>query len=388
MAWITSAYTRARPVLWELSAVRTKAVLLLKFVILKYALRQPPLRLHPGFAIALPLAALGFLAPFLPIGLTAILLTTAAASCALFAIIPLPELALRILSPKPHLRAPPTLPLPAYPQASPASVEASEIEIERETQRQLAQSAPVRRQRAASEQRDRAWTDLMARVSHDLRTPLNAVMGFSEIMALEMFGPLGDERYHDYVHHIRDSAAELLKSAEDTMALTALMASPSRRDITCACNLELLAADAWAFVSRTATSHAIDFAAFIPSELEVLGEPRALRQIMVNMMSEAVSRAAYGERVVVAAIADGELIEIAVSVSRERERVRASRKGGSLSLCLARTLLEMHGTSLIELEGPNQGWRAVTALDRATQPDFFIDTESEKPRLGVPALVG
>ena len=387
MAWITSAYTRARPILWEASAPRTKAALLLKFVILKYALRQPPLRLHPGFAIALPLAALGFLAPFLPVGLTATLLTTAAASCALFAIIPLPELALRILSPRPHFHAPQPLPLPGHPQARLASFEASQIALERETQRQLAQSAPVRRPRATFEQKDRAWTDLMSRVSHELRTPLNAVMGFSEIMALEMFGPLGDERYQDYVHHIRDSAAELLKSAEDTMALTALMASPSRRDTTCACNLELLAADAWAFVARTASSHAIDFEAMIPSELEVLGEPRALRQVMVNVMSEAVSRAAHGGRVVVAAIADGELIEIAVSVAHERERVWTSRKGGSLALCLARTLLEMHGTALIEVEGPDQGWRAVTVLDRAAQPDFFIDTENETPRLGVPSLV-
>ena len=44
----------------------------------------------------------------------------------------------------------------------------------------------------------------------------------------------------------------------------------------------------------------------------------------------------------------------------------------------------MHGTSLIEVEGADQGWRAVTVLDRAAQPDFFIDTESATPRLGVP----
>jgi signal transduction histidine kinase len=70
----------------------------------------------------------------------------------------------------------------------------------------------------------------MARINHDLRTPLNAVVGFSELMVLELFGPLGDERYQDYVHHIRDSATELLKSAEDTLALTALVANPNRRD--------------------------------------------------------------------------------------------------------------------------------------------------------------
>lgn len=386
MAWTTSAYARARPILSELSAARAKAVLLLKFVALKYVLRHPPLRLHPCFAIALPLASLGFLAPFLPAGLTATLLTAAAASFALFAIIPLPELALRVLAPMPDLRAARSLAPAGHPRtAIAAGSEVSEIDREREAQRRIAQSLPVRRLRASFEPKDRVWTDLMARVSHDLRTPLNAVMGFSEMMALELFGPLGDRRYQDYVHHIRDSAAELLKSAEDTMALTALMASPHRREAACAYNLELLAADAWAFVARTAEGRAVDLTAFIPSELEVLGEPRALRQIMVNLMSEAVARAAPGERIVVAAIADGELIEIAVSVARER--ARAPRRSGSLAICLARTLLEMHGTSLIEVEGPNQGWRAVTALDRAAQPDFFSDSDGEKARLGVPALM-
>ena len=72
----------------------------------------------------------------------------------------------------------------------------------------------------------------MARVNHELRTPLNAVIGFSEVMALEMFGPLGNERYQEYVRHIRDSAGDLLKSAEDTLALTALLTNarnPPRR---------------------------------------------------------------------------------------------------------------------------------------------------------------
>jgi signal transduction histidine kinase len=377
MAWSTSAYARVRPVLSELSAARARAVLLLKFVALKYALRHPPLRLHPCFAIALPLAGLGFLTPFLPAGLTATLLTAVAASFAIIAIVPLPELALRVLAPTPDFR-----PARALAPRAPAATgsEASDIDRERETQRRIAQSVPLRRMRPTFEPKERAFTDLMARVSHGLRTPLNAVMGFSEMMALELFGPLGDHRYQDYVHHIRDSAAELLKSAEDTMALTTLMASPHRRDAACACNLELLAADAWAFVAHTAQGRAIDLTAFIPSELEVLGEPRALRQVMVNLMAEAVSRAAPGERIAVAAIADGELVEIAVSVAR------ASRKGGSLALCLARTLLEMHGTTLIEVEGPSQGWRAVTVLDRAVQPDFFIDNDGEKARLGVPAL--
>jgi signal transduction histidine kinase len=376
MAWTTSASACARLILAELSAAWARAVPLLKIAALKYALRQPPVRLHLCSVIALPLAGLGFLTPFLPPGLTATLLTAAAASLALLAIIPLPEQGQRILVS--DFRPARSL---ARRAPTPEGAQTDEMDREREAQRQIAQSLPVRGMRPAFEPRERAFTDLMARVSHELRTPLNAVMGFSEMMALELFGPLGDHRYQDYVRHIRDSAAELLKSAEDTMALTALMASPHRRPAASACNLELLGADAWAFVARTAQGRAIDLTAYIPSTLEVLGEPRALRQILVNLMAEAVARAATGERIAIAAIADGELVEIAVSVPR------AQRKGGSLALHLARTLLEMHGTSLIEVEGPNQGWRAVTALDRAVQPDFFLESDGKTPALGVPALV-
>jgi light-regulated signal transduction histidine kinase (bacteriophytochrome) len=224
----------------------------------------------------------------------------------------------------------------------------------------------------------------MARVNHDLRTPLNAVIGFSELMVLELFGPLGDERYQDYAQHIRDSATDLLKSAEDTLALTALTANPNRRDGAVACDLEHLTTDAWAFVCRKAAARDITFVPCIPAGLEVLAEPRTLRQILVNMLSEAVGRAAYGERVMLTVVIEGELIELAVSVSKER--AAQARKEGSLAICLARTLLEMQGTTLLEVDSTNAGWRAVTVLDRAVQTDFFIDRFGGQTRESMAAL--
>ena len=75
----------------------------------------------------------------------------------------------------------------------------------------------------------------MARVSHELRTPLNAVIGFSDVMDSELLGPVGHPRYREYARHIRDSGRELLKSAEDTLAITALLANPGSLDrTTCA----------------------------------------------------------------------------------------------------------------------------------------------------------
>jgi signal transduction histidine kinase len=366
MAWSTSACLCARPILWEFGATQMKTA---KFLFA--LLRRAASRWHPSFAFAAPLAALGFLAPLLPPGLTATLLLAAGAALAMFSIRPAPVAGL-------PRRAMATL--AANAQRSTAAVKTSEIVLERQRPAGLAAKP-----RNAPEQKDRNWAELMARVNHDLRTPLNAVIGFSELMALELYGPLGDERYQDYVHHIRDSATDLLKSAEDTLALTALMTSPGRREGASACDLAHLAADAWAFVERKAAGRAISFEPCIPSSLEVLGEPRALRQVLVNLLSEAVARAGRGERVILAAVTEGELIEVALSVSRERPG--AARKGSTLPICLARTLLEMQGTSLLEVDGAAHGWRAVTVLDRAVQPDFFMDPFCGEARERVAALL-
>ncbi|MEI9900801.1 MAG: HAMP domain-containing sensor histidine kinase [Hyphomicrobium sp.] len=215
------------------------------------------------------------------------------------------------------------------------------------------------------------WADLMARVNHELRTPLNAVLGFSEVMALEMFGPLGNERYQEYVRYIRQSAGELLKSAEDTLAITALLTDPRPAEKIVPCILDHAVADAWSFLAGKAAMRCVVLEPTLPDGVEVLGEPRALRQIFVNIFSEAVNRAAPGERIALMAAADGEVVEIAVSVKVARSA--SVPRAGSLPMCLARALLEVHGTSLLEIETAPDGWRAVTVLDRAAQPDFFVD---------------
>ena len=219
----------------------------------------------------------------------------------------------------------------------------------------------------------------MSRINHELRTPLNAVIGFSEVMALEMFGPLGNERYQEYARYIRDSAGDLLKSAEDTLALhRAAHQRPQPAEAAIACTLDHAIADAWAFVERKAAG------ARRPTQ------PHASRGCRGSQPSRAPcarssstccprrsGRAAPGARVSLVAVADGELIEIVLSVGGEQAcRVP---KAGSLAICLARTLLEMQGTSLLEIETAG-GWRAVTVLDRAVQPDFFAGRVRDRRR--------
>jgi signal transduction histidine kinase len=322
-------------------------------------LRRALLQWHPAFLCAVPLAALGLLTPLLPQTLTACVLLS---SGALFAL--LGSQAVRSTRAALPARAMDPDAIAQHPH-SPAACKLSQIALDA-APRSL--SGPLTKQ--SRPERDRTWADLMARINHDLRTPLNAVIGFSELMVLEIFGPLGDERYQDYAQHIRDSATDLLKSAEDTLALTALTADPNRHKEATASDLELLGSDAWSFVCRKAAARAVTLVSSLPPGLEVLGEPRTLRQILVNMLSEAIARAAHGERVLLSAAIEGELVELSVSVSKER--TAPVRRGGSLAVCLARTLLEMQGNSLLEVVS-SSGWRALTVLDRVVQPDFFSE---------------
>jgi len=382
MAWTTSACLRARPILWDLAATQLKTARFL----LAWG-RRCLSRWHPNFAFAVPLAALGFLTPLLPTAFTATLLLAAGSALAVFAVRTARPRAAQFTQVE---RAAPPITTQAVDKSkitarpgAPAAFPTAAMVFD--WQRQAGLSLAARSPSSPHDRRDRSWAELMARVNHDLRTPLNAVIGFSELIVLELYGPVGDQRYQDYAQHIRDSATDLLKSAEDTLALTALMANPDPRENMSACDLDKIAADAWAFISRKAAARSIDFEACIPNKLEVLGERRALRQILVNMLSEGIARAAHGERVILTAVSEGELIELALSVSRERPR--GTRKDSSLAICLARMLLEMQGTSLLEFDSASQGWHAVTVLDRAVQPDFFVDRFGGQARESMAALM-
>ncbi|MCK5090204.1 MAG: HAMP domain-containing histidine kinase [Hyphomicrobiaceae bacterium] len=376
MAWTTSASLRVRPILWGTARTQTKYA-----AVLVRTLLRSLHRCHPSFALALPLVALGLLSPLLPYGLLAALLLT---TCAAIANLSIPRTA-RDRAGQIQQAGPPLDCAVEQSSAQNVAFFASEIALERRAQRLAERDCAATRSHSANEQKNKNWVELMARVNHELRTPLNAVIGFSDMMALKLFGPVGDPRYEDYVRHIRDSANELLKSAEDTMALTALVAHPSTSDSSKTSELEELASEAWAFLSAKTATREIELELRIPAQLEILGEPRALRQILVNILSEGISRAGHGARITIAASVEEELVQLYFTVSKERRG--SSRNGSSLAICLARALLEMQGSSLLEIECPVRGWGAVTVLDRAAQPDFFMDGNIASAHTQIPALV-
>ncbi len=61
----------------------------------------------------------------------------------------------------------------------------------------------------------------LSRIGHDLRTALNAIMGFSEIMTAKLHGPLGHPKYDEYVSHVRVSGQALLAVSDEVLAIAA-----------------------------------------------------------------------------------------------------------------------------------------------------------------------
>ena len=221
------------------------------------------------------------------------------------------------------------------------------------------------------------WGELMARVSHELRTPLNAVIGFSDVMQSELLGPVGHPRYREYVRHIGDCGRDLLKSAEDTLAITCLLDHDPSATVTTGVDLRLMVEDAWAFHSDPSSSHGLKLDAQIADDIEVLVERRPMRQILINLFAEAVRRSDSRGSLGVVATMNGDLVQIEVFL-----RGRPGAPGvqqASLPICLARALLELNGASLIEIDDPHSSWRAVTVLKCVAQRDFFAGLPESAP---------
>jgi len=222
------------------------------------------------------------------------------------------------------------------------------------------------------------WGELMARVSHDLRTPLNAVIGFSDVMQSELLGPVGHPRYREYVRHIGECGRDLLKSAEDALAITCLLDHDPNAMISTGVDLRMMVEDAWGFHSGPGSSHGLLLDAQIPDDIEVLVERRPMRQVLINLFAEAVRRSDAGGSLGVVATVNGDLVQIEVFL---RGQPGAPSVGqASLPVCLARALLELNGASLIEVDDPSSTWRALTVLKCVAQKDFFAAPSETAPR--------
>jgi PAS domain S-box-containing protein len=173
-------------------------------------------------------------------------------------------------------------------------------------------------ERAAAAERaesaSKSKTMFLASMSHELRTPLNAIIGFSDLMNQEIFGPIQPPKYQEYLHDIHDSAQGLLALINDIldyskMEAGALNFSNDLFDITDVLDQSV----------RTAAGIAMEKGLFLKFEPvkklpNALGDPRATRQVLLNLMSNAVKFSPKGGTIRIRTSFDTSKKEIVVEI--------------------------------------------------------------------------
>lgn len=153
--------------------------------------------------------------------------------------------------------------------------------------------------RAQAERASSQKTEFLARVSHEIRTPLNAIIGFSELMMDEKFGPIGSDRYRDYLRDINRSGNHVLDLVNDLLDISKIEAGEQEMNYE-AVSLNEALAEAVAMMQPQANRERVIIRSSLASRLpEVVADLRSVRQIALNLLSNAIRYTQAGGQVIV-----------------------------------------------------------------------------------------
>src|SRR5215213_6821260 len=150
-----------------------------------------------------------------------------------------------------------------------------------------------------AERASSAKSDFLAKISHEIRTPLNAIIGFSEVMTGEQFGPVGNERYREYLKDIHASGEHLVSLINDLLDLSKIEAG--KLDLVFASvNLNELTRQCVALMQPQANQQRIIIRSSLSQTLPpVVADARSVRQIVLNLLSNSIKFTGAGGQVIV-----------------------------------------------------------------------------------------
>jgi len=237
-----------------------------------------------------------------------------------------------------------------------------DVTPEKESARAL--DAALRR----AEEANQAKSEFLATMSHEFRTPLNAILGFSEMLKGQYFGPLGGEKYLEYADAIRSSGGHMLGLVDQVLDISAIEAGKRTYEFRAVDVREILdfaENDFQKAISDKGVALVINAAPDLP---KVRADARSARQVMNNMLSNAVKFTETGGSITVtAAVRDGfvsiqvadtgvgipanRLPFIAEPFSRGLTDAYVAQEGAGLGLSIVKSLMSDHeGEMQIESE--------------------------------------
>ncbi|AMN44558.1 PAS/PAC sensor signal transduction histidine kinase [Rhodoplanes sp. Z2-YC6860] len=147
-------------------------------------------------------------------------------------------------------------------------------------------------------------SDFLAKISHEIRTPLNAMIGFSEIMMQERFGSIGNERYQQYLADIHASGGHVISLLNDLLDLSKIEAGKLELNFADV-NLNDLTQQCVAMMQPQANRERIIIRTSLPQDLpQVTADPRSVRQIVLNLLSNSIKFTSAGGQVIVSTALD------------------------------------------------------------------------------------
>ncbi|KDR88615.1 histidine kinase [Agrobacterium sp. TS43] len=157
----------------------------------------------------------------------------------------------------------------------------------------------LRNAKRAAETANAHKTDFLARVSHEIRTPLNAIIGFADMMATERFGPIGHPRYVEYANDIGRSGRHVLDIVNDLLDISKIEAGQMDVDFV-AVPLNETVAEAVSLVQPQANNQRVIIrTALAQSVPQIVADLRSIKQIVLNILSNAIRFTPSGGQIVV-----------------------------------------------------------------------------------------
>jgi PAS domain S-box-containing protein len=224
-----------------------------------------------------------------------------------------------------------------------------------------------------AEKASSAKSDFLAKISHEIRTPLNAIIGFSEVMMQERFGPIGNERYRQYLKDIHTSGGHLVSLLNDLLDLSKIEAGKLELNFA---NVDLneLTQQSVALMQPQANRERIIIRTSLgPTLPSVTADARSVRQILLNLLSNSIKFTGVGGQVIVSTARsdDGEVVlrvrdtgvgmseqDIAVAMEPFRQLATSARWGSGgtgLGLPLTKALAEANRASFKIRSAVNTG---------------------------------